>query len=630
MAIKNLHQNRQWTIIGVFGIAAIALLLKAVQLQLLSPVYRAKADAITIERDVLDPSRGVVYDRNGQLLVFNNAMYDLMVTYKQIDPAMDTTKFCRLLGITDSAFLANINKNWTSGMFSKSVPFPFMTMITPEVYARFQEHLNEFPGFFMKVRNVRGYPQHNAGQVLGYINEVNEKHIRDSVGIYESGDYIGATGLERYYESVLRGRKGVRFILKDNLGRFVGPWKEGKLDTAAIQGKDLVSTLDIKLQALGEKMLYGKIGSIVAIEPKTGEILAMVTSPTFDPTQMIISKQRGSFISALLKDSLKPMFDRSVSAEYPPGSIYKTMVALIGLQMGVWNKDMGMGCAGGFHYNNLTVKCHGHGPVGNMAAAIGHSCNNYFCTMYKKILDQYDTGGARRGLDSFNTYVQRFGLGKPLGVDFPGEKDGFMPTSQYYDKINKRDGFWYSTYIVSNGIGQGENQLTTMQMANLAAIIANKGYYITPHLIRGYRDDANGKYVRLNDKYAQTHNTGIDNTHFESVIKGMRYVIEQGTGSGARVDGVAVCGKTGTSQNPHGDDSSVFIGFAPEEDPKIAIAVYVENAKWGNDFGAPMTGLMIEQYLKGELSEARKATVDKMNRARLAYSSGRGYYVQKN
>jgi penicillin-binding protein 2 len=630
MAVKDINQSRQWVIIGVFIAAALALLFRAMQLQIFSTIYRSRADAITIEGKILYPSRGVIYDRNGELMVYNNALYDLMVTYKQIDPKMDTAKFCRLLGIDDTTFVQNLSKDWKSGQFNKNIPFIFQSMITPEQYAKFQESLHEFPGFFVQVRNVRGYPQNNAGHILGYMSEVNEKQLKDSLHIYEPGDYIGTTGLERYYEAILRGQKGVEFIMKDNLGRRVGAWKEGKLDSVAIEGKDLMCSIDLKLQALGERLLQHKIGSVVAIEPKTGEILAMVTSPTFAPQDMVISKKRGQFIASLYRDSLYPLFDRSVSAKYPPGSVFKPMLGAIALQMGVWNRNDGVYCGGGYRYNNLFIGCHGPSPS-NIVEAVEHSCNAYFCTLYRAMVDRYGFRSARTGLDSLNAYLNRFGMGKRLDIDFPGEKAGLVPSPTLYDKIYRREKVWYSTNFVSNGIGQGENQLTTIQMANLAATIANRGWYFTPHLIKGTRDSISATgFKPIYDRYITKHYTGVASEHFEPIIAGMIRVIEgNGTGGNAYLAGTTIAGKTGTSQNPHGEDSSVFIGFAPAHDPKIAIAVYIENGGWGNDFAAPITSLMIEQYLNGQISPKREWLVEKMNRARLAFARGKGYYVAK-
>jgi penicillin-binding protein 2 len=627
MAIRDVYKGRQFIIIGAFVFAASVLLLRAVQMQLLDTSYQNKAAAITIEKNILYPSRGVIYDRNGKLLVYNNPLYDLMVTYKQVSKKMDTVKFCRLLGIDSVTFKLNLEKDWKAGRFSKAIPFPFMTMVPPETFARFQESMSEFPGFFVQVRNVRGYPQHNGAHLLGYLNEVNQFHTRDSVGIYENGDYIGAAGLESKYEPILRGKKGVQYILKDNVGRLVGPYKNGTLDSAAVAGKDLLTSIDMNLQALGEKLLEHKVGAIVALDPTTGEILALVSAPTYDPEKMVINKNRKDIIRAMYKDSLKPLFDRSVTAEYTPGSVYKPMMGLIALHFG-WDKNSGMGCAAGFHYGSLTIKCHNHAAAGNIQEAIEHSCNNYFCSIFKYVVD--DGNGrtnAHRGLDKLDSMIYRFGCGKSLGVDFPAERKGLIPTSKYYDKnINdKGRGPWYSTTIISDGIGQGENQMTTLQIANMAAAIANRGYYYTPHIVRGYKDS-----TPIDPKYKIKHDVGIDRVHYDAVVDGMYRVIESGTGSNARVDGVQVCGKTGTSQNPHGDDSSVFLGFAPRENPKIVVAVYVENGGWGNDYAAPITGLMIEQFLKGSLPASRQPVIDRVRNARLAYSDGRGYYVLKS
>lgn len=629
MAVLDFHKERQYVVMGVFVLVAFILMARAVQLQLVDSTYRTKADALTIEKDVLYPSRGVMYDRNMQLLVYNNPLYDLMVTYKNVNPQMDTAKLCRLLGIDTAQFRQNLEKDWKSKKFSKALPFPFMTMLPPETYARLQECLHEFPGFYVQVRNVRGFPQHNGSHVIGYISEVSDAQIQRYQGVYEMGDYIGTSGLEKFYEPVLRGKKGFRYIMKDNLGRLVGPYKNGSLDSVAVAGKDLVCSIDIKLQALAEKCLEGKVGSVVAIEPSTGEILAMCSSPTYDPEKMTVNRNRGEFMKMLLRDTLKPLYDRTCHAEYPPGSIYKPMLGLIALQMGVWGKGNGVACSHGYHYNNLTIKCHGHSYAGNIQSGIKHSCNAYFCTLFRAIVDKHGFKNSKIGLDSLNEYLYRFGMGKPLGIDYPGEKDGFTPTSKYYDKMitKKGRGPWYSTTIVSLGIGQGENLLTTVQMANMAAAIANRGFYYTPHLVKGLKS---GEKVEAADlRFLKKHDTGVEARHFEDVIEGMQMVVEEGTGSNARVSGITVCGKTGTSQNPHGADNSVFIGFAPKNDPKIVIAVYVENSGFGNDFAAPITSLMIEQYLRGSIPQYRKWLVEKMQHAKLIHSPGRGFYIRK-
>ncbi|MFM2267416.1 MAG: hypothetical protein RL757_857 [Bacteroidota bacterium] len=630
MAVQDFHKERQYWIMGVFAFLGVMLVGRAAQLQLIDSTYRTRAEALTIEKDVMYPSRGVIYDRNMQLLVYNDPLYDLMVTYKKVSKTMDTARFCRLLGITDSMFKANLDKDWVHDKkFSKSIPYPFMQMVDPEIHARLQECLPDFPGFYIQTRNVRGFPQHNAAHVIGYISEVNDAQIKKYEGVYEPGDYIGTAGLEKFYEPILRGKKGFRYILRDNLGRLVGQYKNGQLDSAAVAGRDLLSSIDLKLQTLAEKCLEGKVGAIVAIEPSTGEILAMCSSPTYDPAKMAVNRNRSEFIKKILHDTLKPLYDRTAQAEYPPGSVYKPMLGVIALQMGVWDKNNGVGCARGYHYRNLTIKCHAHNSAGNIREAIAHSCNAYFCTLFRSMVDKYEFKNPRMGLDSLNAYIARFGLGKPLGIDYPGEQNGQVPDSKFYDKMitKKGRGPWYSTSIVSLGIGQGENLMTTMQIANLVAIIANRGYYHTPHLVKAFKDG--DKIEKTTEKYLYRNETLVESRHFEEIINGMQMVIDEGTGSNARIDGITVCGKTGTSQNPHGEDNSVFMGFAPKNEPRIAVAVYIENGGSGNDFAAPITGLMIEQYLKGSLPKSREWLVEKMRNSRLVHSSGKGYYVLK-
>ena len=622
MSLRDTYKDRQFAIMGAFVIGALVLCARAVQLQLLDSTYGNRAAAITIDKNVVYPSRGLIYDRNGELLVYNNPLYDLMVTYRQMNPQMDTFKFCRQLGIDTATFDENLDKDF-SVRYSKSIPFPFMTMIPPETFAKFQESMSEFPGFFVQVRNVRGFPQHSAGHVLGYIDEVNDEYIMKHPG-YDRGDYKGATGLEYRYEDILRGKRGIQYILKDNVGRLVGPYRNGALDSNAVAGKDLVTSIDIKLQALGEKLLQNKVGAVVAIEPSTGEILAMVSSPTFDPEKLTINKNRSNTMKELLADTLKPMFDRTLSAKYAPGSVFKPMMALIALQMGVWDKNNGMDCHGGYFYNQLHVKCHHHPRSENLAEGIENSCNNYFCTILRAVIDRYGTRNAHQGLDSLNARIAKFGLGEKMGVDLPGERRGFIPTSKFYDKAYTVNGKprWYSTNLVSNGIGQGENELTIVQIANMASIIANRGYYYAPHVVKAFKDG-----TPLDEKYTIRHSAEIDPIHFDPVVDGMRRVIISGTGNNAQIPGVIVCGKTGTTQNKSGDDNSVFMGFAPRDNPKIAIAVYIEHGGMGNEYAAPITGLMIEQFLNGSVAPNRQFLIDKVRKAKLAYSEGRGFYV---
>lgn len=603
------------TIRNVFLICAAALVAKAAHLQLLDDTFSRRADATTIEKLTVYPPRGLVFDRTGQRLILNNiATFDLMATYKQVDfKNMNIPKFCRLLGITREEFNKNINKDWKSGRFSKSVPFVFLKKLPEETYARLQESLYEFPGFFVQVRNIRGYPFHAGAHVLGYINEADPRDIERSNGKYQSGDYIGAAGIELQYEDYLRGTKGYTSLLKDNLGRSVGKYMNGQFDTAAVPGKNIMSSIDINLQVYGEYLMQNKTGSVVAIEPRTGEILAMLSGPTYDPNLLTMTQERGAVFSRLLNDPLKPFFDRTVMAKYPPGSIFKTIVTLVGLQEGTINPDAGRGCGGGYFYGGRLYKCHHHAGIGNVVDALAYSCNSYYFQEFRAIVDKFGFYNPHAGLDKFTQYCDQFGLGRPLGMDYPNESAGNIPNSVYYDKIYPRNlGSWKSPTIMSVGIGQGETQLTTIQMANLAACIANRGYWYPPHLVKAFTDG-----TPIPSKYRQKQQVNIDRHNFELAVEGMEQCVIRGTARIAQVPGIAVCGKTGTSQNPHGEDHSVFFAFAPKDNPKIAIAVFVENAGWGASYAAPIAGLMIERYLNDTIASARKHIEERMVKANL-------------
>lgn len=599
--MSDIHQGRQYIIMGLFGIVTLVLILKLFQIQVLDSTYRAKADATAIDKLTLYPSRGLIYDRNGKLMVNNNPVYDLKVTYNQIDEQMDTTKFCNILGITKESFKKRLTKNWRSGRFSRSIPFVFLKSISTETYARFQESIYEFPGFFVEVRNVRGYPYRNAAHVLGYIKEVNQKEINRSEGKYSLGDYIGASGLELAYEEQLRGKKGAAYILKDNLGRDVGDYKGGDLDSAAVSGKNLIASLDIDLQTYGEQLLKNKIGSIVAIEPATGEILTMISSPGYDPNLLTINRNRGNAYSELANNQLKPLFDRSTMAEYPPGSLFKTVVALVGMEEGVLAPNKTVRCNGGYTLNGqMLTGCHGHPTCTSVQQAIQHSCNAYFVTVFRDIVDKNGSFNPDQGLDMFNDYLYKFGIGRQLNIDFPREKEGNYPTSEYYTKRFQPDR-WKSVWIRSLGIGQGEMLMTNLQMANLAATIANRGFYYTPHFARGFANDN----TRIPEEYLTPNYVGIDAAHFQPVIDGMAAVVKNGTARRADITEIPICGKTGTAENPHGEDHSIFFAFAPKYDPQIAIAVYIENGGFGGTYAAPLASLMIEKYLNKEISPNR-------------------------
>lgn len=582
-------------------LAAVILLVKVASIQIFNSTYHEKAEATTLDKKVLYPSRGLIYDRHKRLMVYNNPIYDIKVNYNQVNPAMDTARLCELLEISKPEFIQRIEKDWSSPQFSKSVGYVFLQNVSPRLFTRFQEYLYEFPGFYFELRNVRGYNEPNAAHLLGYISEVDKPTIEKEQGVYSQGDYIGVSGIEQEYEQYLRGEKGVAYVFKDNLGRIVGEVNDGRLDSSAISGKDIILSIDLDLQKYGEQLMLGKKGSIVAIEPSTGEILSMVSAPNFDPALLTIHKGRSEAYSYLLEDTLKPLFDRSVMAAYPPGSIFKPIMALVALEEGVLTPNRTIYCGGGYNYKYFRYGCHNHSTAYNVPLAIQHSCNSYFFQVFRDVVESEGFAQADIGLTKLNSYLDEFALGKPLYIDLPNEKAGNLPGIAYYDKVYGK-GRWRSTYIMSLGIGQGELQLTTVQMANLAAIIANRGYYYTPHLLKDFRDGV----TPLPEAFTTRHEVSIQAKHFPPVIDGMARAVRMGTATSAYIPGISVCGKTGTSQNPQGKDHSVFYAFAPEDNPQIAIAVYVENAGWGGSVAAPIASLMIEKYLSGEISAGRK------------------------
>lgn len=593
------NTNRQYIIRVLFLLGAGILLAKTAQLQLIDNSYRDKAQTAAINKFVLYPSRGLVYDRNEVLMTYNEPIYELMATYKLVDPKMDTLAFCDILNIDKEEFDERINKKW-GRRYSKNVPFSFMRRLSAESYGRLQESLHEFPGFYVQKRNIRGYRDSIASHTLGHISEVNPSQIENS-SIYTPGDYIGKDGLEAFYEEEIRGEKGIKYQLKDNVGRIVGDYKDGSLNKNAVSGKDLKISIDTKLQKYGEQLMVNKLGSIVAIEPSSGEILTMISAPTYDPNELSISRERGELFKKLLEDPLNPFFNRAVSAEYPPGSLFKPIVGLIAMQEKVWDFNRFVPCSGAYWNVDRFLGCHDHPSAYNMGKAIQYSCNSYFCETFKSIIDKEGYHNPNRGLDLFNSYLYEFGLGRTLDIDFKPEKGGNIPTTKYYDKIY-RGRKWRSPTIVSVGIGQGEIQLTTLQMANLAAIIANRGSYYTPHLVKEYLNDDSP----IDDKYTIPKKVSIDSIHFEKVIQGMAKVTVEGTANWSHISDIPICGKTGTAQNPHGKDHSIFFAFAPRENPQIAIAVYVENAGDGGAFAAPIASLMIEKYLKEQIRTANR------------------------
>lgn len=600
-------------ILIVFGICAFILTAKTAQLQIFNNKYKEQARRTTLDKSTKYPARGLIYDRNEKLLVSNNTIYDIDVIYNNVSKNIDTTELCTLLGIEKNEFLNNINKNWKSAQYHKSIPFTFLTRVKPEQFSIFQEHLHKYPGFYPIERNIRTYPHKNVAQALGFLGEVDNDDLKDQKqNDYSIGDYIGVSGLERTYEYALKGEKGVGYVLKDNLGRNVESFDNGRLDSSAISGSDIISTIDLDLQAYGELLMQNKMGSIVAIEPSTGEILSMLSSPTYDPNLLNLDRNRGQSYDSLSQDTLyRPLFDRSVMAKYPPGSLFKTVFSLIAMQKGILHPKRTIYCDGTYEVDSKGLyvqRCHNHPTPYNVAIAIQHSCNSYYYQILREFIDShgYTTPGV--GLDTLISYLHDFGLGNKLGIDYHTEEKGFLPSSSFYDKLyaNIRNG-WRSTYILSLGIGQGELELTTVQMANLAAIIANQGYYYTPHLVKSFVKDE----FELDDHYTIPKRVRIDKEHFEPVIEGMARVTTLGTGKLAYIPDIEICGKTGTSENS-GADHSVFFAFAPRVNPKIAIAVYVENAGFGGDIAAPIASLMIEKYINDSISPRKQYLEDRM------------------
>lgn len=604
-----LEQRKNNFIIFVLLCGAL-LIFKSAQLQLFDKKYTERAKKAALYKNILYPARGMVVDRNEKLLVTNAPLYDINVIYKNIDPKMDTNVFCQLLNIDKQTFINNLNKDWKGQQFHKAVPFTFLSKIRPENFAKFQEHMHKFPGFFPVLKNIRTYPHQNAAHVLGYLGEVNRNTIEKSDGEYIMGDYIGITGIEKGMESLIKGKKGISYVLKDNLGREVGKYDNGRLDSSAVAGYDMMSSLDLVLQKYGEELMINKRGSIVAIEPSTGEILCMVSSPSYDPNSIALDKNRGIAFDSLLSDTInRPFLDRSLIANYPPGSIFKPVFSLIALQKGVAQPFRSFYCSGAYSISATKAqKCHPHPPVSGIAAAIQYSCNSYYYNLMREFVNQYSYKKPGIGLDTLVSHLHDFGLGVKLGIENPIEIPGFIPDSKYYDKLYRKEvNGWRATYMLSLGIGQGELLVSTLQMANLATIIANRGYYYAPHLLKKYLNTDE----EIDIKYRTKHKVRIDQQHFGPVIQGMEWAVSAGTARAAITPEIPIAGKTGTSQNK-GKDHSVFFGFAPIDNPKIAIAVYIENGGWGGETATPIAGLMIEKFIKREISESKKYWEERM------------------
>jgi penicillin-binding protein 2 len=596
--MKDTFINRKYVITAIIILASLGLLVRLFIIQVVKNTYRLSADNNVLRYVTQYPARGLIYDRNGKLIVYNQAAYDIMVVPSQTTK-IDTAGFCELLGISTDLFRREIRN---AIIYSRRAPSVFLKQISNETYARFQEKMFMYPGFYVQPRTLRKYAKPVGAHVLGYVSEVDESLIKKNP-YYKPGDYIGKSGIEEAYEKDLRGRRGVKIFLVDVFSRIKGSYAGGRMDTLAVQGSDIVSGLDLDLQAYGELLMKNKRGSIVAIEPKTGEVLTLVSTPDYDPA-LLVGRIRSDNYALLSADTLKPLFNRALMASYPPGSTFKPINGLIGLQEKVITPSTLFECHNGY----LFVACHSHPSPLNLIGAIGNSCNAYFCQTYRRVLENPYYNTVSDAYLKWRSYLDEFGFGSKLGTDFVNELAGFIPTTDYFDKYYGKNR-WKALTVISMAIGQGEVGTTPLQMANMTAAIANRGYYFTPHVVKSVGADH-----FIDKRFITRHQISIDSANFESIVLGMEASVNSGTSTVAALKDIIVCGKTGTAQNPHGKNHSVFIAFAPKDNPKIAIAVYVENAGFGATFAAPIASLMIEKYLKGEITDkAREQNMLELN-----------------
>jgi len=576
--------------------AALLIVVRLFYLQILDDSYIKKSDNNAIKIKYEYPERGYIYDRNGKLMVANQPSYDIMVTPNDMPKTgSDTTEICKLLNIDKAYFKARIAK---ANVYSGKLPSIFLPQLNKKEFAAFQEKIRRFKGFDIVKRSLRDYQVSVGANVFGYITQVGDGTIKKNP-YYKSGDLIGRQGVEEMYEEVLRGIKGVKYVQRDRDNREIGSFKNGIYDTVAVQGQDITLSLDMELQKYGEALMFEKRGGIVALEPKTGEILALVTAPSYDPA-ILVGRERSKNYVKMWNDTIgMPLYDRGLLAEYPPGSPFKILTGLVGLQEEVIDENTTFVCHHGFSYGRgAFMRCHDSG-TNKLHEAIYKSCNTYFGSTFKLIIDKYPKPSY--GVNAWSSHVKSFGLGDFLGYDLPPGRKGHIPTSKFYER-HYPNGGWRSSTIISNSIGQGEVSMTPIQLANMMATVANEGYYYTPHIIKKIE----GR--KIDKKFTTRHVTSIDKQYFKPVIDGLFDVYNLGTASRLRVEGIEICGKTGTAENftkingvkTQLTDHSIFVAFAPRHNPKIAIAVFVENGYWGARWAGPIASLMIEKYLKGE------------------------------
>ncbi len=603
MAVIDNSQSRnrviQGVIIGIFVIFFIRLF----YLQVIDDTYKQIADDRGLRKQQVDPDRGQILDRNGKLIVYNEPSYKLMVVPAQVG-VIDTARFCEILGIDKAYFIRKMKDAiFLNSRVKESV---FMSQISAEDFGRIEEYLYEFKGFYPAISPVRKYTYPCAAHLLGYVAEVDSNDIKKSNGYYRNADMIGKSGVEKSYEYLLRGQKGYRNVVIDRFGREVGPLNNGEEDVAPIAGKNLTLTIDIELQQYAEQLLANKRGALVAIEPSTGEILALVSTPSYDPNMLVGSARTKNFAKLALNKE-NPLNNRALSGYYPPGSTFKPVMAAIGMDIGSLTADQGYSCPGGYVMSGHKVDCHNHPYASNVELGIGHSCNAYFCYAFKYFMEAHNT--PEEGMQDFKDHLGLWGIGTRTGVDLPNERNGNVPDPEDYDKVYGK-GRWKASNCVTLGIGQDKLIVTPLQSANSMAIIANGGYFYTPHVLK-YADDADTVLA----KFLVRRETGIADSIFPYVQHGMAGAVNFGTAKIAQVDSIQVCGKTGTAENPHGKSHSWFSCFAPEKNPQIAVAIIVENAGWGASYAAPIASLVVEKYVNGKISEKRKALEERMMKA---------------
>ncbi|GAP43930.1 penicillin-binding protein 2 [Lentimicrobium saccharophilum] len=599
MANKSLASRKQ-TVIAIFLATGIIFLGRLFYLQIIDDSYELSANNNVLRYVTQYPARGLIYDRNGKLLVYNEAVYDLMVLPRQVKD-IDTLEFCRLLEITPEGFVQRMKK---ARDYSRFKPSLFEKQISKETYGYLEEKMYRFPGFFVQPRTLRKYPEPMGAHLLGYVGEVNQSII-DKDPYYKSGDYIGISGIEKSYEEDLRGKKGIKIRMVDVHNREVGSFQNGLYDTLAVMGKDLYLTIDAELQQYGELLMQGKMGSVVAIEPSSGEILAFLSSPTYDPN-LLVGRVRGKNFSELSKDPVKPLLNRAMMGQYPPGSTFKMVNDLVGMQEGVLNTHTHYTCQGP---GSSPIRCtHHHQSPLDVYVAIQQSCNPFHWQVYRSILNNPRRKNVKENYTAWRNHIMSMGFGHKLGTDMQFELSGNIPSAEKFDAIYGK-GRWNAMTVRSLSIGQGEILVTPLQLANSAAVMANRGYYIVPHVVKSMGTDKHGE-----NKFSKVTST-IDPAYFEIAVEGMRQVATMGTAKWYQIEDITMCGKTGTAENPHGEDHSLFMAFAPADNPVIAIAVIVENSGFGSTWALPVASLMIEKYIKREV--ARKDIEERMINGKL-------------